>query len=250
MAKYSVLLFCVLLTACRPGRVEELIGEDQPILDSFIVPYTGRSELSQAIAMSDSVLYSFDREAYAYTRYQRYGDKYQLKEQIILSNASESLLGFFMDSSRAPNFISVENTWFKLDTANKLYANDTIRPGLQYLGDRFRIFSTRHRPLLLINDRLYFSPIWRALEDYHAYLKEPCLVSISINRQNTEPHREYFTKPGFFNESPNPRIAYCFNGREIVMLYPNRDTLYCYNIATTQYTKKAIRNPFYSQPDL
>lgn len=251
MVRHTIALLLVLLLSCRETQpVKEVIAEDSSVADSFVVIYNSKQEISQTVPISDSLFFSFNRDGYSLTKYELSGSNvYKMTDKVIYYNAPEPLLSFFIDSTGEPNFISDENTWLKIDSEDNFYVYDTIRLDMKYLQNRFRIFSIRRRPVLLIGERIFFSPIWVELEDYDTYLKEPCLVSVSLDRQDTQRHREFFDKPGFFKIYPNPRISYCFNGKEIVMLYPNSDTLYSYNIATGQYSKKAIHNYFYSQPE-
>jgi hypothetical protein len=187
---------------------------------------------------------------FAYRKYKKEAGIFKLDKTKVLGRAREPILAFFTDSDGQPNFITDYNTWYKIDTAGKLYAHDTITLDLEHLENRFRIFSLRKSAVLSIGSSIYFSPVWVELEDDTAYLKEPCIVSVSLRPEAGSAYKAFFKKPAFFGDFVNPHISYCFNGKEIVLLYPNSDTLYTCDPVSGKYAQYPLNNPSFSQPEI
>jgi len=193
--------------------------------------------------INDSLLLAWDQKNSSINWITKIGKEYKKSAEKHIEH-SEYFKTMFWNEGII-NLIDAENYVYSYDTVKGLQHKFKLDLSVPFLQHNFVVYSENTTPIIINEKNMYFNISTQSGDLYYEQLKGFSMAKISFDKDSFNNVEYLFQKPKILEDQVKPYPSYCFNGKQIVLIYPNIDSLYIYDIATKQYSQKHIGNAEY-----
>lgn len=240
---FFVSLFC----SCKSNQTVNRIPEKELVVDSFIIDkiLDGR-ELHTTVMLNDSIIIAWGEGYNVLSKFKRKTNVFNRVYEKVITHPNQFRC-FFLDCNNVINLIDDTNEWYIFDTNKGLNRKCKLHLKLDHLKENYLLLSLHEYFAFCKDNKIFIRLTHNAVEYYYEGFNENPIVSVNLNKDSFEVARYLFPTPQYIKNMFRPFSVYCFDGKNIALLYPGIDTLYKYDINKNQYTSAYIGNKEFEQ---
>lgn len=245
---HYLLLCCLISASCTRLKTSIKTLSSTDAIDSMVLENLNSTrDFFNLTRLSDSTMVAFSDESNELSTYRKTAKGYSLGTKQNIANSTTLFLAFFIDSAHhKPNFIGLDQNWYRLDTNNVPKLVNHIKLELPSLVEPYCFFSFPNSPVQVTDSSLIMRiSATNSLIDYTHILSEKSLCRLLFKSDSIYRVEYLYTKPASLINQFETHAVYCQKNNKLLLVYPCIDSIYQYDIVDKQYTTIPIHNPYY-----